>query len=86
MRSMAVKVSASGRINLPAEVRRNLGLKGPGHVIMTLEEDGVRLNTMKRALERVRELARPFAPKGRLASEELIAERRAEAQREEKDE
>ena len=57
---MAVKVSASRRINLPAEVR-------------------------KQALERVRALARPFAPKGRLASEELTAERRAEAQREEKD-
>lgn len=53
---------------------------------MTLEEDGVRLNTMKQALERVCELARPLAPKGRLASEELIAQRRAEAQREEKDE
>ncbi len=83
MKSVAVKVSASGRLNLPAEVRRNLGLKGPGHVIITLEHDGVRLNTMKQALERVRDLARPFAPKGRLASEELIAERRAEARREE---
>lgn len=76
---MAVKVSASGRMNLPLEVREALGLKAPGHVVITMEDDQVRLRTMAQALEQVRALARPYAPKGRLASEELIAERRAEA-------
>jgi AbrB family looped-hinge helix DNA binding protein len=82
VKSVAVKVSASGRINLPSEVRKALGLRGPGHVVITMEDDQVRLRTMAQALEHVRALARPYAPKGHLASEELIAERRAEARRE----
>ena len=82
MRSIAVKVSEAGRLNLPAEVRRALGLPRGGHVVLTLENGEVRLSSMAQALERVRALARPYAPKGRLASEELIAERREEARRE----
>jgi hypothetical protein len=42
---------------------------------------GLRIVGLRRAenLARVRALARPYAPKDRLASEELIAERREEA-------
>jgi AbrB family looped-hinge helix DNA binding protein len=82
MKSVAVKVSDAGRLTLPAEVRRALGLKGPGHVVLTLENGAVRLSTMRQGIERVRELARPYKPKDRLASEELIAERRAAARKE----
>ena len=82
MRSVAVKVSASGRLHLPSEVRKALGLKGPGHVVITIEDGRATLTTMAENLARIRALARPYAPKGRLASEELIAERREEARRE----
>jgi bifunctional DNA-binding transcriptional regulator/antitoxin component of YhaV-PrlF toxin-antitoxin module len=71
MKPIAVKVSASGRMNLPSEVRKVLGLKGPGHVNGKLT-----VKTMAQALEQVRALARPYAPKDRLASDELISERR----------
>jgi bifunctional DNA-binding transcriptional regulator/antitoxin component of YhaV-PrlF toxin-antitoxin module len=83
VKSVAVKVSASGRLHLPSTIRKALGLKGPGHVIITLEDGQARLTTMAENLARVRALARPYAPKDRLASEELIAERREEARREE---
>ena len=79
---VAVKVSASGRMNLPSEVRKALGLKGPGHVVLRVDDGVLTLRTVAQALEEVRALARPYAPKDRLASEELIAERRAEARRE----
>lgn len=82
MSSVVVKISGSGRLNLPSELRRLLGLKGPGHVILTVQDGEVRITTMAQELERVRALARPYAPKDRLASEELIRERRAEAKRE----
>ncbi len=62
--------------------KRHLGLQRPGHVVLTLEDGTVRLSTMRQELERVRELARPYAPKDRLASDELIAERRAAARKE----
>jgi AbrB family looped-hinge helix DNA binding protein len=83
MKPVTINVSPTGRLYLPAEVRRALGLKGPGQVVITIDDGEVRLSTMAQALERARALARPYAPKDRLASEELIAERRAEARREE---
>jgi bifunctional DNA-binding transcriptional regulator/antitoxin component of YhaV-PrlF toxin-antitoxin module len=85
MKSVAVKVSASGRLHLPSEVRKALGLKGPGHVVITVADGSATLTTMAENLARIRALARPYAPKDRLASEELIAERREEARRESAD-
>jgi AbrB family looped-hinge helix DNA binding protein len=82
MRSVTVKVSETGRLNLPADIRRTLGLKGPAHVVLTVEDGEVRMRTMAQTLQRIRDLARPFAPKRGLASEHLIAERREEARRE----
>jgi bifunctional DNA-binding transcriptional regulator/antitoxin component of YhaV-PrlF toxin-antitoxin module len=70
-------------MNLPSAVRRALGLKGAGHVVITMDDDGVTLRTMAQVLERVRALARPYAPKEGFASDALIAERREEARREE---
>jgi AbrB family looped-hinge helix DNA binding protein len=83
MKPVAVKVSASGRLHLPADVRKALGLKGAGHVVITVADGQATLTTMAENLARIRALARPYAPKGRLASEELIAERREEVRREE---
>lgn len=79
MVSVAVKVSASGRLHLPSEVRKALGLKGAGHVVITITDGQATLTTMAENLARIQALARPYAPKGRLASDELIAERREEA-------
>jgi bifunctional DNA-binding transcriptional regulator/antitoxin component of YhaV-PrlF toxin-antitoxin module len=83
VKSVTVKVSALGRFHLPSAVRKALGLKGPGHVIITLEDGQARLTTVAENLARIRALARPYAPKNRLVSEELIAERRDEARLEE---
>jgi bifunctional DNA-binding transcriptional regulator/antitoxin component of YhaV-PrlF toxin-antitoxin module len=82
MKSVAVKISASGRLHLPAEVRKALGLKGPGHVVITVADGQATLTTVAENLARIRALARPYAPKGRLVSKKLIAERREEARRE----
>jgi AbrB family looped-hinge helix DNA binding protein len=82
VKSIAVKVSASGRLNLPSEVRKALGLKGPGHVILAMEDGSMTIRTMAQALDKLRALARPYAPKDHLASDELLAERREEARRE----
>jgi AbrB family looped-hinge helix DNA binding protein len=85
MKALTVKVSKTGRMHLPAEVRRALGIRGATEVILTIEDDAVRLRTPAQTLEHIRRLARPYKPKGRLASEELILERRAEARRDEQD-
>jgi hypothetical protein len=79
MKSVAVKLSASGRMSLPPEVGKALGLKGPGHVVLAMDDGTLTVRSMAQALEHVRALARPYAPKDRLASEDLIAERRQES-------
>lgn len=81
MTGIAVKVSASGRMTLPPEAREALGLKGAGHVVITMDAGTLTMRTMAQTLEQVRALARPYAPKSGLASEDPIAERRAEPKR-----
>ena len=69
MRSVAGKVAASGRLHRASEDRKALGLEGPGHVIITVADGQVTLTTMAQNLLRVQALARPYVPKGPLASE-----------------
>ena len=80
MRSVTV-VPKTGRMHLPAEVRRALGMEGPTQVVLTIDDDAVRLRSLAQALTISAALARPNKPKGRLAFEELIVGRRAETGR-----
>ncbi|MDF0544998.1 AbrB/MazE/SpoVT family DNA-binding domain-containing protein [Sphingobium sp. H39-3-25] len=75
------KVIAGGRIALPADIRRSLGLQNGDTVLFEVNGDEVRIRPARSALRRVQERLREFAPKEGLVSEELIAERRAEAAR-----
>jgi hypothetical protein len=50
-------------------------------VVLTIEDGEVRMRTVAQTRQRIRDLARPFAPKRRLASEQLIEERREETRR-----
>jgi bifunctional DNA-binding transcriptional regulator/antitoxin component of YhaV-PrlF toxin-antitoxin module len=82
MKPMLMKVSGTGRLTLPAEVRRALGLQCPGQMVLRVEDGQLRLLTTRQVHEEVRALARPYRPVGELASEQLIRERRGEAPRE----
>ena len=75
-------ISNGGRIVIPAEYRKKLGLEEGEAVTVSMDEFGIRISTPRLALRRLQALAAKRIPKGRLVSEELIAERRAEAKRE----
>jgi len=75
------KVIAGGRIALPADIRRSLGLQNGDTVLFELEGDEVRIRPARSALRRIQERLREFAPQEGLVSDELIADRRAEAAR-----
>lgn len=77
-----IPISENGRMNLPADMRRALGLSGSGHLLVSLVADEIRITTSSQALKRVRELASPYKPKRGLASDQLIEDRREEAARE----
>ena len=82
METISVKVEKSGRILIPAAVRRQFGLKEGTEMILRVDEDGIQMGTREQALARIHERLRRYIPEGRILSEELIQERRAEAERE----
>ena len=79
METISVRVERSGRILIPAAVRRQLNLKEGTEVILRVSETGIQMGTREQALARIRKRLRRYIPEGRLLSEELIQERRAEA-------
>jgi len=82
METISVKVEKSGRILIPAAVRRQFGLKEGTEMILRVDETGIQMGTREQVLARIHERLRRYIPEGRILSEELIQERRAEAERE----
>ena len=75
----SVRVGPKGRIVLPIEARRALGIQEGDELVAILEEDGIRLMTRKAAIRSLKEMFKDV--EGSLV-DELIADRRAEAARE----
>ncbi len=78
-----VSMGERGRLVVPAQLRRRLGLQSGDRLIITVDDDGGFRAMPARVLAgRLRGLYRDLAP-GRSLVDELIAERREEARREE---
>ena len=67
---------------IPAAIRRKLHLKEGSELILRADETGIQMHTREQALASVRKELRRYIPEGVCLSEELIQERRAEAERE----
>ena len=77
-----LQLADDGSVRFPAWVLSALGLK-PGAIIITeVGEDRLVLLTPKAAIRKVQAMARDLAPPDVLLSEELIADRRRENERE----
>ncbi len=78
-----VTIGDRGRLVLPASVRAALGLKPGTRMLLSTEDDGsLRLRPYRAVADGSRGLFAGLAEKGSLV-DELLAERRAEAEREE---
>ena len=76
-----ITVGERGRVVLPSAVRRELDLKPGTHMLLSTENDGsLRLRPYRAVAEQSRGLLRGL-PGGSMV-DELLAERRAEAARE----
>ena len=82
MMQHATKVSAGGRIVIPAEYRKAMGVRKGDEVLMSLEDGEVRLYTRQRALKRIQDIVCSLIPPGVSLVDELIREREEEAARE----
>lgn len=71
MQKIDVKVSANGRMVLPVSVRKAMGLHGEAKVILTIEEDQVRLSPIGYGISRAQALYRQNATSTRTTDEFL---------------
>ncbi len=76
-------MSENGRIVIPAAYRKAMGLKGGEALIIRLDEDGLHIQSRAQAIKRAQAIIRRYVPEGVSLVDELIAERRREAKREE---
>jgi AbrB family looped-hinge helix DNA binding protein len=75
--SIDVKVARNGRMVLPASVRKAMGLHGDAKVILTVENDEVRLSPIGRGVSRAQALYREYAKQIR-SVDDFLADRNAE--------
>jgi AbrB family looped-hinge helix DNA binding protein len=74
-----------GRVQIPARIRRELSLK-PGTRIVLLRDGGkIQISTPAMALKEAQDRIERLVPPNVSLTDELIAERRAEARRESED-
>ena len=82
MQDFKTKLGKGGRVVIPVEYRRELGVAPGDEIILHLDEEGLRLYTPAQAVARAQALVRRYVAEGRNLSEELISERREESTRE----
>ena len=77
-------VDKHGRIVIPAELREQLGLQPGAEVSLTVRDDRLTIENVKRAIHRMRGIGLKIKPElaGLSIVDEFIADRREEAKRE----
>ena len=76
------RLVSGGRLQIPARVRRELGLKDGDTVLIEAVEGELRVRPYRAAVARAQQIVRKYIPEGVSLSDELIADRREEAERE----
>lgn len=72
-------VNENGRVVIPAEFRKALGVRAGDEIILSWKDDEIRITTMKRRIERAQRHVRQYVKPGVSLVDELIADRRREA-------
>ena len=80
MAKIMTRLGEGGRLVIPADYRKALGVDTGDELVLILEENSLRVLTPKEGIRRAQALVRSYIPEGSLLSDELIEERRKEAQ------
>lgn len=78
MREVQTRLGENGRLVIPAEFRKRLGLKTGDPLVVRLDEDGLRIESRRAAVRAAQRMIRERVPKGELLTERLFTMRRAE--------
>jgi bifunctional DNA-binding transcriptional regulator/antitoxin component of YhaV-PrlF toxin-antitoxin module len=83
MTSVRAKVTETGRLSLPAEFRKVVGLERGGDVVVELAGKEIRITTVDEVVARAQELTRRLlAERAGTSVDDFLTERRREAERE----
>lgn len=82
MTTAKARINDDGRILIPAAMRKALGLRAGGAVVLRADESGIHLTTTQRALRDAQQQLRRYVREGTPLVEDLLAERRREGKRE----
>lgn len=80
--SSRLLVGAGGEVKLPEKIMAALGLKAGDALIASLEDSEIRLMTVPTAVRKVQAILRQYVPEGVSLVDELLEDRRREAERE----
>lgn len=80
MDKFLTKLGDGGRLVIPSEYRKALGIDTGDELVLVLEDQSLRVLTPREGIRRAQALVRSYIPKGRRLSEELIRDRRQESQ------
>lgn len=82
MNAQRGKLVSGGRLQVPADIRRQLGLADGDAVVMRVVDGELHVRPAHAGLARARQRLRRYVPADARLSDELIAERRKAAERE----
>lgn len=78
--AVRIRVRQQGRIVVSALFRKALGIAAGDELILRLEDNELRITTKQRHIHRAHQCTCRYVQFGRSAVEELLAERRGEAE------
>ncbi|MGT2516854.1 AbrB/MazE/SpoVT family DNA-binding domain-containing protein (plasmid) [Sphingomonas panni] len=74
--TLQVNITANGRMSLPSDIRKRLGLVGGGAVLIEETDDGVILRTMDQAVAKAQAIAKRYAAHPDASVDAFLATRR----------
>jgi AbrB family looped-hinge helix DNA binding protein len=77
-----VRLGAAGQITIPEAVRTAVGFQEGDTLILTVENEEVRLMTIPVAVRKAQAIVRQYVPEGVSLVDELLEDRRREVERE----
>lgn len=77
-----VRIDRGGRLVIPANFRKALGIENGDEIVLHLEEDSIRLISLQEAVHQAQDKVKKYVPSTVSLSDELITERREEAKNE----
>lgn len=82
MNAQRGKLVSGGRLQIPADVRKALGLKDGDAVTLEVIDGRLHVRPFRQVIAEIQDRVRELVPEGVSLADELIADRRAEAERE----